>query len=85
MSTINQKILVKCPLAQADTRLRAFFREHGNPEGNTARIELQVHEMKRTVIATICLHTYPADMTPRYRMQWETVSYSGVISSAAFI
>ncbi len=61
-------------------RLNRFFREHGNPEGDTAKLELRIEAnlprtpasltLQREVIATIQAHHLPADMEPRYRVQW---------------
>jgi hypothetical protein len=80
MSTLDQSIAVACPLAQAAPRLKQFFREHGNAEGDTAKLSLHVDidvpglplplSLARGVIATIQPHHLPADMEPRYSVQW---------------
>ncbi len=70
---------MRCPLAQAAARLHDFFREHGNPEGDLAKLTLRLNAniagfslppIERTVIASIQPHHLPADTTPRYRVQW---------------
>jgi hypothetical protein len=80
MSQLEQAVTVACPLAQAGMRLRRFFQDHGNREGNTAKLTLAIEldipgvptplTLKRTVVATIQAHHLPADMEPRYRVQW---------------
>ncbi len=61
-------------------RLHHFFRKHGNPDADTAKLDLGLNvdipglpvpiPLQRSVIATIRPHRLPADMTPRYRVQW---------------
>lgn len=80
MSQLEQQVTVACPLAQAASRLKHFFREHGNPDGDTAKLELRIEvnipgmasplRFGRAVIATIQPHHLPADMEPRYAVQW---------------
>ncbi|GAC1307302.1 MAG: hypothetical protein NVSMB19_19960 [Vulcanimicrobiaceae bacterium] len=80
MSHLDQRTSITCPLAQAATRLKHFFREHGNKDGDTAKLTLGINvdmagiatpaALQRSVIVTIQPHQLPADMTPRYRVQW---------------
>jgi len=80
MSHLEQQVTVTCPLAQAAMRLRHFFREHGNSDGDTAKLTLRIEvdipgiptplTLQRAVIATIEPHRLPADMDPRYSVQW---------------
>jgi hypothetical protein len=77
---LEQQVAVTCPLAQAAMRLRNFFRAHGNPDGDTAKLELRIEvgipgiptqlSLQRAVIATIQPHHLAADMEPRYSVQW---------------
>jgi hypothetical protein len=80
MSNIEQRRSVACPLAQAGMRLKQFFSLHGNREGDIAKltigIDLEVPglavplALTRAVVVTIQPHHLPADMEPRYRVQW---------------
>ena len=80
MSHLEQRLSVACPLAQAGVRLAEFFKAHGNANGDTARLSLRVSvnvpgirtpvALRRAVIATLQKHSLPADMAPRYRVQW---------------
>jgi hypothetical protein len=80
MSQLDQEVTVTCPLAQAAARLRHFFKEHGNPDGDTSKLTLRIEvnipgvptplTLQRAVIATIQLHHLPSDMEPRYQVQW---------------
>jgi hypothetical protein len=80
MSHLEQRRSVTCPLAQAGMRLKGFFREHGNAEGDTAKLSLGIDldvpglpaplALQRSVIVTIRPHHLPADMEPRYAVQW---------------
>ena len=72
MSTLSERVLVNCPLAQASLRINEFFRAHGNDDGDVARLDLHGAGQERAVIATIGLRHLPADMTPRYRVEWAT-------------
>ena len=70
MSTLSERVLVNCPLAQAAPRIVAFFRAHGNREGDTAQLMLRAAGLERSVIATMQARHLAADMAPRYRVQW---------------
>jgi hypothetical protein len=80
MSQLKQEVTVACPLAQAATRLQRYFREHGNREGDIAKLTLSIEldipgvptplTLKRSVVATIQPHHLAADMEPRYLVQW---------------
>lgn len=80
MSQLDAQTSVACPLAQAAPRLIAFFRKHGNDEGDVARLTLEINvtapglplplTLARSVVATIQAASRPADMTPRFRVQW---------------
>lgn len=79
-SKIAQRTLVRCTSAQAGRRLDDFFRAHGNPEGDTARLPLWIEtavpglptplHLERNVVVTLQAQRIPGDMTPRYRAQW---------------
>jgi hypothetical protein len=79
-SKIAQRTLVQCPSAQAARRLGDFFRAHGNPDGDTARLPLWTEvavpglptplHLERNVVATLQAQHRPGDMTPRYHVQW---------------
>lgn len=61
-------------------RLRTYFRDHGNADGDSMRLTLGIDvpvpgyntavAVKRAVVATVQPHHLSADMTPRYRVQW---------------
>ena len=80
MSHLEQQVTVTCPLAQAAMRLRHFFREQGNRDGDTARLGLRIElgipgiptqlSLERAVIATIRPQRLALDMEPRYSVQW---------------
>jgi len=80
MSHIDHHVSVTCPLAQSGMRLKQFFREHGNRDGDTARLSLGIDvdvpglhvplTLERSVIATIQPHHVSGDMEPRYNVQW---------------
>jgi hypothetical protein len=80
MSKLEQTVLVKCPLTQAAMRLRNFFRDYGNPNGDAARLILAIEveipglpiplRIKRPVIATIQPQYLAGDPKPRYKVQW---------------
>lgn len=80
MSHLQKRISVACPLAQAGVRLGDFFREHGNANGDTAKLSLHVDvklpglpmrvTLQRAVIVTLQPHRLPGDMTPRFNVQW---------------
>lgn len=80
VSHLDKAVIVKCPLAQAALRLRQYFRDHGNTDGDTMKLTLGIDvpvpgstapvAVKRGVIATIQAHHLSADMAPRYRVQW---------------
>jgi hypothetical protein len=77
---LEQQVTVTCPLAQAATRLRNFFSANGNPDGDTAKLTLRIEvgipglptqlTLQRAVLATLQPHHLPADMEPRYSVQW---------------
>lgn len=80
MSTLDQRVIILCPLAQAAARLRQFFHGNGNAEPDTVRLVLHANVdipgvstpggLERAVIATIQPRHLAADMTPRYSVQW---------------
>jgi hypothetical protein len=80
MSHLEERTSVACPLPQAAMRIRHFFSQHGNADGDTAKLMLRLDvpvpglktgmTLQRAVVATIQSHHLPADMVPRYRVQW---------------
>lgn len=80
VSQLEQQVDIACPLAQATSRLRDFFKAHGNADGDTLKLDLRldVHVpgmespiiVERPIIATVQAHHLPADMTPRFAVQW---------------
>jgi hypothetical protein len=80
MTKLVQQTLVKCPPAQAARRLRQFVAEHGNPDGDTARVVLGLDasllglpaplRLERSVIVTMHGDRHTGDMTPRYAVAW---------------
>lgn len=80
VSHLDRAVIVACPLAQAALRLRHYFRDHGNSDGDAMKLTLGVDvpvlgsnaavAVKRGVIATIQAHHLSGDMAPRYRVQW---------------
>jgi hypothetical protein len=80
VSHLDERISISCPLAQAPARLTHFFSEHGNAAADTVKLNLRINvavlglpvslTLQRTVIATIQAYRAPAEMTPRYRVQW---------------
>jgi hypothetical protein len=80
MSHLERRITINCPLAQAAARLQSFYAAHGSADGDVVRLSLQASVdvpgvpnpvvLQRAVIATIHKNHLPADMTPRYRVEW---------------
>jgi hypothetical protein len=80
MSNLEQRRSVACPLAQAGMRLKHFFSLHGNRDGDIAKLTIGIDvdvpglsvplALQRAVIVTIQPHHLPADMDPRYAVQW---------------
>lgn len=80
MSHLERRVSIACPLAQAAMRLRHFFAETGSPDGDVAKLLLQIDvrvpglpaplTLQRAVVATVRAHHLPADMTPRFRVEW---------------
>jgi hypothetical protein len=60
--------------------LAAFFKEHGNPDGDVAKLDLRVAaavpglpapvSLSHPVVATLQYEAHPADMKPRFHVQW---------------
>jgi hypothetical protein len=80
---LDQHVIITCPLAQAATRLAAFFRSHASSDADAdadvVRLALHVKadiplvrsiEFERPVIATIVAHRISGDMEPRFRIDW---------------
>jgi hypothetical protein len=74
MSAITEKKLVHAPLASANLFLQALFANHTVPNGEGARIVLRVGKAAQLVIVNLQPAHRPADMTPHYRVNWETES-----------
>lgn len=80
MSQLQQEIDVVCPLGQAGSRLQRFFRVHGNPDGDVLTLDLRADikvpvldiplSFECPVVATVQSKHRPADMTPRFSVQW---------------
>jgi hypothetical protein len=80
MSNLEQRRSVACPLAQAGMRLKHFFSLHGNRDGDVAKLTIGIDldvpglgvplALRRSVLVTIQPHHLPADMDPRYMVQW---------------
>jgi len=80
MSHLERRITIDCPLAQAAARLQSFFARNGSPDGDVVHLNLQANVdvpgvpapvvLQRAVVATIHKNRLPADMTPRYRVEW---------------
>lgn len=80
VSHLDRQVVIACPLPQAALRLQHYFRDHGNADGDTMKLQLGIDvvlpgsntavAVKRAVIATIQPHHLASDMTPRYRVQW---------------
>lgn len=80
MSHLQRRVTIACPLAQAAMRLRHFFAACGSPDGEFAKLRLQIDvrvpgmsqplTLQRAVVATVHAHHLPADMTPRFRVEW---------------
>jgi hypothetical protein len=72
MSTIVEKALVHAPLAAADSLLQAFFATHRAPDGVSAQIILHAGDVAHAAVVRLEAAHRPEDMTPRYRVYWET-------------
>jgi len=80
MSQLEQHRSVACPLAQAAMRLKHFFQQHGNADGDTVKLSIGIDldvpglpaplALQRSVVVTVRPHHLAADMEPRYLVQW---------------
>ena len=80
MTTLSRRTLVHCPVGQAPRHLATFFRAHGSPDGDVAKLDLRVEakvpglpaplSLSHPVVATLQYDAHPADMRPRFRVQW---------------
>ena len=77
---LTTRTLVRCPVAQSARRITGFFREHGNADGDVAKLSLFLDvnvpglsaslSVRRAVIVTLQNYRSKADTEPRYRIQW---------------
>ncbi|GAC1406603.1 MAG: hypothetical protein NVSMB64_12430 [Candidatus Velthaea sp.] len=70
MSVLSQRVLVPCPVNQADGHLSRYFREHGNRDGDISRLQLRAGGVEHSAIATFMKQRTSPDMISSYAVSW---------------